>query len=190
MSTETTTQAECEAIRRTLAGELQAFALITDRYQGAVYRCAYAVTRDHEDADDATQEAFLRLYRNLSQFDPRRPLKPYLMTIAVNCARSRLRQRRSNPAAGVTDEVLAQIPDPAPAPAGTFLQHERRREIRRLLGDLPAMLRDVCILFYLDGLSCRETAGALNTSEGAVKTALHRARVRLLDSPLREWLST
>jgi RNA polymerase sigma-70 factor, ECF subfamily len=183
-------QQDREAVARTLRGEVEAFQVLVDRYRQAVFACACAITGNREDAADATQEAFLCLYRNLEQFDPERPLRPYLMTITVNCARSQLRRQRHGREAERDDAVIQALPDPRPAPEHVHLRHERRQLMRDALADLPAMLREACVLFYLHGYSCREAAGILKTSEGAIKVALHRARERLLAGPLKEWLST
>jgi RNA polymerase sigma-70 factor (ECF subfamily) len=179
-----------EAVARTLRGELDAFQDLVNRYRQAVFAGACAITGNREDAADATQETFLCLYRNLEQFDPERPLRPYLMTIAVNCARSQVRRQRHGRLAEHDEAVIQALPDPRPAPEHTHLRHERRQLLRDALADLPAMLREACVLFYLQGFSCREAAGILKTTEGAVKVALHRARERLLTGPLKEWLST
>lgn len=183
-------QHDRDAVRRALRGDLDAFQRLVERYQQAVYACAYAVTGNRADAADATQETFVRLYRNLEQFDPERPLKPYLMTIAVNSARSQMRRQRRERGHEREDQVLLAVADPRPLPEQSHLRRERRELLRDALAELPAMLREVCVLFYLHGCSCREAAGILKTSEGAVKTALHRARTRLLTGPLKEWLST
>jgi RNA polymerase sigma-70 factor (ECF subfamily) len=178
-----------EAVARTRRGEIDAFQDLVNRYRQAVFACACAITGNREDAADATQEAFLCLYRNLEQFDPGRPLRPYLMTIAVNCARSQVRRQRRGRQAERDDAVIQALPDPRPAPEQMHQRHERRHLVRTALADLPTMLREACVLLYLHGFSCHEAAGILKTSEGAVKVALHRARERLLAGPLKEWLS-
>ena len=182
--------ADQEAVRRTLEGDLGAFEALVARYRQVVYACTCAITGNREDAADATQDAFVCLYRNLEHVDPNRPLRPYLMTIAVNCAKSQIRKQRRSRAAERDESVLQALPDHRPVPAQAQVRHERRQLLRDALADLPTMLRDACVLFYLHGCSCREAAGILKTSEGAVKVALHRARERLLAGPLKEWLST
>jgi RNA polymerase sigma-70 factor, ECF subfamily len=190
MGTATEQDLEREAIARTRRGEVDAFQGLVERYRQAVFTCACAITGNRTDAADAVQETFLCLYRNLEHVDPERPLRPYLMTIAVNCARSQLRRQRHGRQAERDEAVIQALPDPRPAVEQAHLRHERRQLIRTALADLPAMLRDACILFYLQGYSCQETAGILKTSQGAIKVALHRARERLLAGPLKEWLST
>ncbi len=183
-------QLDREAIRRTLAGDIDAFQSLVERYQQSVHACAYALTGNRADAADAAQDAFVSLYRNLEQLDPDRPLKPYLMTITMNSARSQRRRQHRRNVTECEDGVLQAVPDTHPVPDHVHLRRERRKILRDALAGLPAMLREVSVLFYLHGCSCREAASILKTSEGAVKTALHRARARLLAGPLKEWLST
>ncbi len=178
-----------EAIRRTLAGDVDAFGGLVQRYRQQVYACACGILGNPHDAADVAQDAFLCLFRNLEQFDPERPLRPYLMTITVNCARSCLRRQRRSRLAAPDDAALEAVPDHRPAPGQAHLSQERCRLLREALAQFPAMLRESCVLFYLQGYSCREAARILRTSEGAVKVALHRARERLLAGPLKEWLS-
>lgn len=178
-----------QVVRQVLRGDVDAFSDLVARYQTDVFRCTMGVTGNREDAADAAQETFVRLYRHLDQYNPQRPLRPYLMTIAVNTAKSIVRKRRHDPFRDDGQDALVSLPDRSPAPETALRRRERVGAIRRGLAQLPTMLRDSCVLVYLDGFSCRETAQILNTSEGAVKTALHRARRQLARSPLREWLT-
>jgi RNA polymerase sigma-70 factor (ECF subfamily) len=162
-----------EAIVQQVArGDKAAYRLIVERYQNVVFACARAVTGNDADAKDAAQEAFIRLYRHLSQFDPRRPLKPYLMRIAVNCSRNITGTRRGWEPLEETSEIVA------PADAS---EPERHAAVRELVERLPQTLREVCALFYFAEHSCKEVAEILQMSESAVKVALHRARKKLLN---------
>ncbi|MBN1864725.1 MAG: RNA polymerase sigma factor, partial [Victivallales bacterium] len=68
---------------RVLAGDMDKFEDLIARHQQRVYNCAYGITRNSADAADVTQDTFIRFYRNISQFDPERPLRPYLIKITV-----------------------------------------------------------------------------------------------------------
>ena len=182
-------KADRRAAEQTLRGDAAAFSHLVETYQSMVFSCALGITRNREDAADAAQETFVRLYRHLDQFDLERPLKPYLMTIAVNCARNIRRKHRPERSTDDDETMVGVMTDDSPGPEHALLSRERRRIVRDVIDALPAMLRDVCVLFYLNGCSCRETAGILRTSEGAVRVALHRAREKLQQSPLREWAS-
>ncbi|NQU37975.1 MAG: sigma-70 family RNA polymerase sigma factor [Actinobacteria bacterium] len=188
MNQETPEALDRVAAEEALRGDASAFAALVERHQSAVFACAFGITGNREDAADATQETFLRLFRHLDQFDPERPLRPYLMTIALNCARS-VRRKTHPESGGEEGELIINLTaSDSPGPGHALLAQERRHSVRQVIDALPAMLREVCVLFYLNGCSCRETAGILRTSEGAVRVALHRARERLQGSSLREWI--
>lgn len=175
-------------IRRAAAGEAAAFRELVLTHQQPVYACTRAICGNAADAADAAQEAFIRLHRHLDQVDPDRPLKPYLLRIAANCARDLLARRARQPQPLAELETCVAAVDEA-TPAAGLLQAERRAALRQLVAALPPTLREVCSLFYLAGCSCREVALALEMSEGAVKVALHRARRRLLEQGAGEWRS-
>ncbi len=180
---------DSDLVQRTGIGDENAFRELVRRYQGQVYGCALGITRRPSDAADAAQEAFIRFHRNLEQYDPRRPLKPYLLTIAANCARTLLVRRRREPQGDGGDALLDQLADPGATPRTRLLRHERNEAVHALIAELPETPREVCSLFYLSGCSCREIAEILRMSETAVKVALHRARKRLLATGARQWRS-
>lgn len=177
-----------ELVERVLSGDEDAFRDLVQQYQRLVFSCALTVTRNSADAADVTQETFIRFHRNASQFDRNRHLKPYLVTIAMNCARNVLRSRnRLAMVDAQTDATVADIPDTRPPPEHEMARGERHGAIRELINSLPQRLREVCSLFYLGERSCAEIANILEMSESAVKVALHRARKRLAESGIREW---
>lgn len=184
---EPTTFTDAALVRLTLDGDQSAFRVLVQRYQGLMFTCALSATRNRADAADATQDAFIRFHRHLDQYDCRRPLKPYLLVIAVNCARSLVRARRRAEERTVADAVLDQVRDERPGPAKSHARRERGHAVRALVAALPGTAREVITLFYLAGCSCREVAEILGMSEAAVKVALHRARKRLLEADIREW---
>jgi RNA polymerase sigma-70 factor (ECF subfamily) len=181
------TPSDAELVQQALAGDDGAFRQLVVRYQGLVYACARAITRHDADAADAAQEAFIRLHRHLAQVDPRRPLKPYLATIAANCARTLVARRGRWPELPDAAEWLETLPDPAAGAPQRLAEGERRVAIHDLIGRLPQTLREVCTLFYLGGCNCQQVAASLEMSETAVKVALHRARQRLLAQGIGEW---
>ena len=170
-------------VRRVLQGDTAAYRLIVDRYQDVMFACALAITTNAADAQDAAQEAFIRLYRALNQFDLSRPLKPYLLRIAVNCSRTIVATRRHWQPLEEMPEPVAERPDSAVEACSA----EQRAAVRTLINRLPQTLREVCSLFYLADHSCREVAEILQMNETAVKVALHRARKKLLELGLNEW---
>jgi RNA polymerase sigma-70 factor (ECF subfamily) len=178
MTTVTQPDDDARLVARSLAGDAEAFRGLVERHQGRVFACARAVLRSEADAADVTQDVFIRFHRHLVQFDPRRPLAPYLLRIAVNRARDLLRERSRHDE--VTEDALAAHPDARPNPGETLMAAELAGRVRTLVAELPQTLREVCSLFYLSECSCAEVAAILGMREGAVKVALHRARKKLL----------
>ncbi len=179
------TPSDAALVNRALAGDERAFTLLVKRYERLVWACTRAVTGNEADAADAAQEAFIRLYRNLEQFNPERPMKPYLAKIAVNSARNLLAARRRT-AAFREELVRIEQGRRQVGPDRGLLAKERRAGVREQIAALPPVLRQVCSLFYLAECSCREISRSLSMSETAVKVALHRARRRLAPA-LAQW---
>ena len=186
-ATPTTETPDHTLVQRALAGDDRAFHDLVRRYQGPVFACTRAITGNTADAADAAQEAFIRLHRHLAQVDPNRPLKPYLLRIAANCARTLYRNRHPLTEPLATDETLGAIPDPRGTPQSGLLRTERHTAVRAFVEALPRTLREVCSLFYLADCACHDIAETLQMSETAVKVALHRARQKLRQSELAEW---
>ncbi len=134
--------------------------------------------RHRHDAEDVTQEVFLRVFRGLEGWDPSRPLRPWVMSIAVNRCRTHLAARPRRPeCVDFLHETLAGPPDDDSV--------ELVREIRAALEDLRLEYRTVFVLFHEQGQPYEEIAQALRRPVGTVKTWLHRARHELL-TRLRE----
>ena len=179
---------DAAVIRKVVDGDTDAFRELVERYQDGVYSYAYSITRNTADARDITQEVFIRFFRNMEQFDARRPLSPYLLTITVNTARNLFRKNKrlvysEDWASYDQMEVLS---GEVPAPADAIMAEERNDRVRLMLDRLPLRMREVCSLFYLSGNSCAEVAAILQTNENAVKVALHRARKKLLEISISE----
>ncbi len=166
---------DVELVTRALTGDEFGFRQLVERYQDKVMACTFAITRNRADAADAAQEAFIRFHRNLAQFDPRRPLKPYLLRIAANCSKSLVAKRIRD----AERHLEAPAPDTHATPEAEMLRGERKADVRRQVMALPETQREVTSLFYLAECSCREVAEILEMTESAVKVALHRARQRL-----------
>lgn len=177
---------DAELVRRAMEGDDQAFRELVLRYQRLVFACAYAITRNHADAGDAAQEAFIRLHRHLEQFDARRPLKPYLLRIAANCSRNVLARRRRHNEITQSNVDSHAAAAPSHNARASIIQRERHEAVRQMITGLPHTLREVCSLFYLAECSCKEVGAILGMGESAVKVALHRARRRLLEHGIAE----
>ncbi len=177
---------EQELVARVLDGDQQAFAELVELYQQAVYNLAYRMLGNVDEAEDATQETFLRAYQHLRRYDLTRPFKTWLLSIASNYCIDCIRKRRLTWLS--IDEPLP--PHPAltsseAAPEHAAMDSERAAAIQSLLNDLAPDYRAAVILRYWYDMSYTEIAEALETSESAIKSRLFRAR-QMLVAKLKE----
>lgn len=167
---------EAEAIRRARRGDEEAWLILVREHQTALFRLAYLLLGDADDAEDVAQDALIRAYHSLARFDGTRPLRPWLLQIVRNLAHNRRRTLRRYVAA-VTKwwqqtEATAVVPDPATAPSVAEL-------LRQAVQRLPRADQEVIYLRYFLELSVAETAATLAVAEGTVKSRLSRALGRL-----------
>ncbi len=173
-----------ELIARVLAGDDDAYATLVARHTDLVYTIVLRVVRDEDDADDVTQEAFVRAYRALPRFRGDSKFSSWLYRIAVNRALTHLKRRKRRAAtvdiaAGPHVEAEAVRSDRWENPERLVLDKELRHEVRDAVGTLPPRYRVVVTLFYLEERSYKEVAEILGIPMGTLKTHLHRARALL-----------
>ena len=167
---------ELATIRRACAGDGVAFALLVDSYAARIYTHLYRFVRNPQDAEDLTQEVFLKAYRFLRHYDGQRPFRSWLYAIATNTAISSLRGKRPQP------PVDWPVAAPSPALSSTADElHEKMAEAVRRLSPQSALLID---LHYREGMTIAEAAHVARMTDGAAKTMLCRARKQL-----RQWLT-
>ena len=165
--------ADDELVRRCLRGRPDAFRELVDRFQGEVYGLCVRMLGHRHDAEDVAQEVFARVARSLGTWDHARPLRPWVMTIAVNRCRTALARRAARPE---TADYLHDLPDrPAIEPPGELVT-----AIRGSVDALRDDYRLVFVLFHEQGQSYEEIAAAVGRPVGTVKTWLHRARAQVL----------
>jgi RNA polymerase sigma-70 factor (ECF subfamily) len=161
-------------VRRCLAGDPAAARALVERFQADVIGLCYRLLDNRHDAEDVAQEVFLRVFRSLKRWDEERPLRPWVLGIAVNRCRTWVGRRAKGPE---LVEYLHEAPDLRPADDTA----ELHREIRAAVDDLRSEYRGVFVLFHEHGQSYEEIAAAVGRPIGTVKTWLHRARLELLD---------
>ncbi len=149
------------------AGSAAAFGSLVHRHHGRIFAFLLTLTRHRQDAEDLTQETFLRAWEKFHRFDPRMPLLPWLLTIARRQSIAALRRTRPVPA-----ESVEPGPPPPPAERALWLWETAKST---LTPDAYSALW----LHYREELSIREIGGILGKREGAVKVLLHRARKSL-----------
>ena len=164
------------------AGHPEAFDRLVEAYSTRIYTHLFRLVRIREEAEDLTQETFIRAYRFLHQYDGRRPFRNWLYTIAtnvgLNALRSRRRRGRFESNDGVDDDVLATAPGPDD-PHRNAVRDELRSRLATAMQALPPQVAMLMHLFYYEGMSVQEAAEVAGMSEAAAKVALHRARKRL-----------
>jgi RNA polymerase sigma-70 factor, ECF subfamily len=171
-------------IQRCIAGDASAFEPLVEKYRQRVWRLAYQVLHDREEAWDVAQEAFVRAFHSLPSFRGQSAFYTWLFRITVNVATDRHRQRGAQARAfgpeRVTEEEWARTtPDPGGGPEQQAARKEQRERIRRALDALPPKARTIIMLSDVEGLSYREIAEVLNCPIGTVMSRLHNARKRL-----------
>jgi RNA polymerase sigma-70 factor (ECF subfamily) len=173
-----------DVVRRVQDGDTEAFEHLVDRYKRKVFRLAFGVLRDQDEAMDVAQEAFVKAYRALPRFKGESAFYTWLFRITMNVALDRKRQRTARARALGGEDVppeewertaVSPDPDPADEAAG----RERRARIARALEALPEHHRAIIILGDIEGLAYREIAEVLGIPMGTVMSRLHHARRRL-----------
>lgn len=161
-------------IARAEEGDQAAFRELVERYQGAVYNLAYRMLGNPDDAEDAAQEIFVRVYRQLARYDRGRKFSTWVLAIATNYCIDQLRRRRVQLVP--LEQVVPWARTREAGPERLALDQEATDELQGLLKRLPEKYRAVLILRYWEELSCAEIGETLGLPEGTVKTQLHRAR--------------
>lgn len=177
------------------SGDAAAFEELVNRYERKIFRLTMNITRNREDAEDAMQDAFMKAYSHLNNFQEDSRFYTWLVRIAANEALMRLRKRRPNqvsldePVEGEDDLMPREIQDWGPSPEQRLAQSEMHKILDQVIDQLDPDFRTVFVLRDIEELSTEETAAALGLSVPAVKSRLLRARLKLrqkLDRYMRD----
>jgi RNA polymerase sigma-70 factor (ECF subfamily) len=165
---------DSELVSGCLAGDAEALAAFVERFQSTVFGLCFRMLSHREDAEDVSQEVFLRAFRGLPNWDSSRPLLPWLLTIAANRCRTWLSSRVKRPlpvefAEHIPDRVLGQP------------RLDLAEELQRALDKLREEYRLCFVLYHLNELSLAEIADVTGNPAGTIKTWLRRARMELAD---------
>jgi RNA polymerase sigma-70 factor (ECF subfamily) len=162
-------------------GDERAFAQLVDAYQRPVYNLAYRMLGSSTEAEDATQEAFVRVWTKLDTYDASRKLSSWVLSVASHYCIDRLRRRGGGQVS--MEEIMASrwLPDEDPKPEEQTLVNERDARVRRLLDYLQPQYRLIIVLRYWEDRSYAEIAEITGTTESAVKSRLHRARLAMAE---------
>jgi RNA polymerase sigma-70 factor, ECF subfamily len=187
MKTAPNPEYEAECIRRILAGEKQLFHELIRPCERGMYFLLFSLLRNEADAEDAAQEAVLKIYRNLHLFRGESQFRTWALSIARNEGLGRLRKtenRREESLDALTDDqsgnyTPAILTSWREVPAEALERKELGAVLRQAIEGLPEIYRNVVLLRDIEEMDARETAVALGITEGAVKVRLHRARAML-----------
>jgi len=169
-------KSDIEIVELVLQGRQEVFAVLVERYKDAVHNLAYRMLGNVTEAEDVTQEAFVRAYTQLNTYKPVHKFSTWLLSIASHLAIDQLRRRRFLALPLEDVPFLEWIVDVGISPEQSALQGEQQDEIQRYLQLLPAKYRAVIVLRYWYDFSYDEIAQALQLTPALVKARLHRAR--------------
>jgi RNA polymerase sigma-70 factor, ECF subfamily len=167
---------DVELVELVLAGEQDAFEMLVVRYKDAVQNLAYRMLGNPTEAEDVTQEVFVRAYTQLATYKPAHKFSTWLLSIASHLAIDQLRRRRFLALPLEDVPFLEWMADLGIGPEQSALQGEQQDEIQAYLQRLPSKYRAVIVLRYWYDLSYEEISTALNLTPALVKARLHRAR--------------
>lgn len=177
---------DLDLVRRIKAGDEQAFEEMVRHYHARVYSLAYGVLRNPQDAEEATQDAFLTLYKKIDTFDESRKFFSWFYRVALNSAYSRARRRQSVPTVAIEDRMpkflgdghfAADVPDWSVKIEDEVAARELAARAGEFIAELPPAYRDVIWMNDVEEMTAPEIAETLEISIPAFKSRLHRARL-------------
>ncbi|MHB1698950.1 MAG: sigma-70 family RNA polymerase sigma factor [Acidobacteriaceae bacterium] len=173
-------------VARAKEGDTAAFEQLVRQYERQIFRIAQHITQNREDAEDIVQDAFLKAYQKLEQFQGNSKFYTWLVRIAVNESLMRLRKRRTAKTVSIDEDIETEegsmprdLADWSPDPEQMYGQSELAEILRKTIQGLPPGFRTVFVLRDVENLSTEETAETLGLSVPAVKSRLLRARLQL-----------
>jgi RNA polymerase sigma-70 factor (ECF subfamily) len=171
---------ETDLISRCQQGDQEALKGIFEKYQKKVYRIAYGVVRQREEALDIVQEVFIKLFRSIKNFKGRSQFYTYLYRMTMNTAIDHARKTGKQPMSSLDEEGSFQPSDePEKGPERLLLQKELEERVKMAMEKLPAEQRAAIIFKDVEGLSYQEIAEAMGCSIGTVMSRLHYGRKRM-----------
>lgn len=172
---------DVELVEAVLSGERRQFGLLVERYQRDIYNLAYRSTHNRQDAEDITQETFLKAFRGLASYDKTRSLRNWLYAIAANVCRDWARRRGSRPESVplLESDAATSLAAGSPQPQDVVAEREMHEAIQAAIMELQPDYRLPVVLFYMRGVPQAEIADIMGLPLSVVKNRLFRARRRL-----------
>ncbi|HEV2349272.1 MAG TPA: RNA polymerase sigma factor [Terriglobia bacterium] len=175
---------DAAVVAQVLAGDRDAFRVVVERHSQNLFRLAYRMTGNEQDAEDVVQETFLRAYRRLNKFESRSSFSTWLYRIAVNCSLDQSRKRRQQderqlaPNPELPDPMLA-LPSTDPSTERLVLSAEVRRRVEATLNELTEKEKAAFVLRHYEGMSIEEVGRAMGLRANAAKNNIFRAVQKL-----------
>lgn len=171
-------------VAETLAGNQEAFRPLVERYSQRLFRLAYRVSGNENDAEELVQETFLRAYRNLSRFESRANFGTWLYRICMNCSLDQVRRRRPQSEFQQLDDPegnlsVDDLKNPSPSPERILLSAELRSQMEGAMGELTPTERAAFSLRHYEGLSIEEIGSILDIGISATKNTVFRGVQKL-----------
>ena len=171
---------EKDLVERCRKGDDEAWRQMVDHLGQRVYSVAYHFTLKREDAEELSQEIFLKIFENLHRYDGSYPLLAWVVSLARNLCIDRYRRRkRERSFRFVSDDAVAPMLQSGDDPAAEALRRERTKMLFWALGEIPEDLAEILVLRDLEGFAYEEIGKALDLPDGTVKSRLFRARAEV-----------
>jgi RNA polymerase sigma-70 factor, ECF subfamily len=187
---------DAELMQCYVEGDEAAFREIVNRYKNSLYAFLKQFLNQSDLVDDVFQETFLQLFTSRESFDPSRPLRPWLFTIAANKAKDALRKAQRTSAVPIGtisesedmsfDEMLNALSSDAAVPYDEVERNETAARVSEVIGNMPENLREILVLAYFNRFSYKQMADILSIPIGTVKSRLHTAVARFA----KDWKAT
>jgi RNA polymerase sigma-70 factor, ECF subfamily len=180
-------------VSEVLAGDRDAFRVLVERHSRTVFRLAFRMTQNEQDAEEIVQETFLRAYKSLQGFESRANFSTWLCRIAINCGLNLMSQRKPVQPLSATDdegeEFEIQVPSNDPGPERQLLSGEVRERISKAMSQLSTVERTAFVMRHFEGRSIEEISDVLDIRAGAAKHTIFRAvqKLRRVLEPLGDF---
>ncbi len=162
-------------VRRILAGDREAYRGIVDRHKARIYFLGLKFFHRAENAEDFTQEVFVRAYEKLGTFRGASPFSPWLYRLAFNLAVNQYHIKRRQLSTVKLEETL--LKDDDTSPEEHVVREEEKKNINKILNDLPDVYNVIIKMHYYDGLTYKQIAASMKIPVNTVKSHIHRAKI-------------
>ena len=181
------TDPDTDTVQAVLAGDLERYAELVEKYQAPAIRLAFSFLGNYEDARDVSQDAFVSAYRSLARFRGASTFSTWLYRIVINACKDAWRSRSRRPAAGLgggefldgAPDDLFDVADHAATPSELAENQELGRRLSAAIGELPMKQRTAFLLHHVHGLPLEDVATVMACRTGTVKSHVFRAAVSL-----------